>query len=117
MGSRGRKSAAELRVIRSDPEPKSPQPPSPPSHLGAPEQQLWADIHRDFSFDTKAAVAVLRTALEAHQRARECRERIACEGMTVEGRDGQVKVHPLVAAERDSRAAWLSAIKSLGLEL
>ncbi len=58
-----------------------------------------------------------RVALEAHQRARECREQIDRDGLTIEGRDGQVKVHPLVAAERDARAAWLSAIKALGLEL
>jgi hypothetical protein len=37
--------------------------------------------------------------------------------MTVVGRDGQAKVHPLLAVERDARAAWLAAIKALGLEL
>ncbi len=117
MGNRGRKSAAELRVVRSEPEPKSPSLPPPPEHLGEPERQLWADVHRDFTLDTRAAVAVLVTALEAHQRARECREQIERDGLTVEGRDGQLRVHPLVAAERDARAAWLSAIKTLGLEL
>jgi len=60
---------------------------------------------------------VLTTALEAHKRAREAREAIARDGMTVVGRDGQAKVHPLLAVERDARAGWLAAIKQLGLEL
>jgi len=55
--------------------------------------------------------------LEAHQRARECREAILREGMTVVGRDGQAKVHPLLAVERDARQAFLSAVRTLGLEL
>jgi hypothetical protein len=59
----------------------------------------------------------LATALEAHQRARECREAIAAEDMTLTGRDGQAKVHPLLAVERDARAQWLAGIKALGLEL
>ena len=37
--------------------------------------------------------------------------------MTVTGRDGQAKVHPLLAVERDARQAWLAGIKALGLEL
>src|SRR5262249_45060165 len=35
----------------------------------------------DYEFSTKTAIAVLTTALEAHQRARECREAILREGM------------------------------------
>src|SRR5262245_11217449 len=56
----------------------------------------------------RARKTVLTTALEAHQRARECREAILREGMTVTGRDGQAKVHPLLAVERDGRSrSWL----------
>jgi hypothetical protein len=56
---------------------------------------------------------VLSTALEAHQRARECREVILRDGPTVTGRDGQLRVHPVLAVEHDARAAWVS--KLLGL--
>ena len=91
-------------------------PPSPPAHLGRPEQQIWRDVFSDFSLTARISGAVLATALEAHQRAREARETIASEGMIV-GRAGQGKVHPLLAVERDARQAWLSAIKALGLEL
>ena len=121
MAQRGRKSAASLSIIGVDPAGYRPHPipdpTPPPNHLGEPERQIWAGVFRDFDLTTEAAVAVLVTALEAHQRARECREAIARDGMTVEGRDGQAKVHPLLSVERDARAAWLAGLRTLGLEL
>jgi P27 family predicted phage terminase small subunit len=123
MVQRGRKSSASLVVVpvqrRGDLYPPASNlspPPPPPEHLGKPEQKIWATVFGDFNM-TQTAHAVLITALEAHQRARECREIIKREGMTITGRDKQAKVHPLLAVERDARQAWLSAIKTLGLEL
>jgi hypothetical protein len=111
MVQRGRKSAAQLAVIPlkqsaygSRPEFKSPPP---PEHLGAPERLIWADACRDLNL-SPTALSVLATGLEAHMRARQCRQQIEAEGMTHMGRDRQVKVHPLLAVERDARAAWLS---------
>jgi P27 family predicted phage terminase small subunit len=121
MNQRGRKSRAALTVVGLQPAALQPRPesnpPEPPDHLGEPERQIWAGVFRDFDLSTEASIAVLCTALEAHQRARECREAVARDGMTLEGRDGQLKVHPLVAAERDARAAWLAGIRALGLDL
>jgi P27 family predicted phage terminase small subunit len=71
----------------------------------------------DYERKTRTAINVLATCLEAHMRAREARELVEREGMTVVGRDGQTKVHPLLAVERDARQAWLAGIKALGLEL
>jgi P27 family predicted phage terminase small subunit len=85
--------------------------------LGKPEKEIWRGVFDDYNLPTKAAVAVLTTALEAHQRQREAREAIKRDGMTVMGRDGQIKVHPLLAVERDARQAWFAGIKALGLEL
>ena len=120
MAQRGRKSAAALALVPLEPASLRQRhqfdPPSPPAHLGRPEQQIWRDVFSDFSLTARISGAVLATALEAHQRAREARETIASEGMIV-GRAGQGKVHPLLAVERDARQAWLSAIKALGLEL
>ena len=92
-------------------------PTPPPDHLGEPERQIWAGVFRDFDISTDAGIAVLTTSLEAHQRARECREAILKDGMVVTGRDGQAKVHPLLSVERDARAAWLAGLRTLGLEL
>jgi hypothetical protein len=121
MGARGRKSRAELSVVpfqlASIPPHTDVEPPAPPDHLGEPERQIWRGIFRDYGLTADVATAILATALEAHQRARVCREAIAVEGMTVTGRVGQTKVHPLPAVERDARAQWFAGIRALGLEL
>jgi P27 family predicted phage terminase small subunit len=124
MAQRGRKSRAALAVIgigsavvRPHPARTEFDPPQPPSHLGELERAIWAGVFRDYNLSADVASAVLTTALEAHQRARECREAVFRDGMTVVGRDGQTKVHPLLAVERDARAQWLAGVKALGLEL
>ena len=116
MAQRGRKSAAALALVPHEAPTMQFDPPSPPAHLGKPEQQIWRDVFHDFTLSARISGAVLATALEAHQRAREARETINREGMIIGGR-GQGRIHPLLAVERDARAAWLSAIKALGLEL
>ena len=73
------------------------EPPPPPAHLGEPERAIWRHVFEDFS-------GTSRLAFERN-------------GATVDGRDGQLRAHPLLAVERDSRAAWLQAVKLLGLEL
>lgn len=117
MVQRGRKSRAQLAMSSLDREETKSEPPKPPDHLGDPERLIWEQVFNDFDLPTDTAAAVLATALEAHQRARACREAIARDGMTVTGRDGQAKPHPLLAVERDARQAWLSALKALGLDL
>jgi P27 family predicted phage terminase small subunit len=113
-----RKSKAELSLVPFEPDrlPSALVPP-PPKHLGDEEKRIWRDVFVDFELPTKAGLHVLTSALEAHQRVRECRAAIKHEGLTVEGRDGQLRPHPLLAAERDARASWLAGIKLLGLEL
>jgi hypothetical protein len=90
---------------------------SPTDHLGEPERQIWDHVFADYQLSNQTAIDVSVTALEAHQRAREAREAVGREGMTITGRDGQAKGHPLLAVERDARQAWLAGIKAPGLEL
>ncbi len=123
MKQRGRKSAAALAVLRG-PRLVASQPidddllllPPPPAHLAAAERQIWNDVVRDWR-GTAASYAVLVAGLEAHQRARECREIISAEGLTVTGRDGQAKSHPLCTVERDSAAAFQRTFRSLGIKM
>jgi P27 family predicted phage terminase small subunit len=118
---RGRKSIYDLIEPVALREQLAPVPRrtrrQPPDHLGEPERDIWKHVLGDYDLSTETAFAVLTTALEAHQRAREAGETVLREGMQVAGRDGQAKVHPLLAVERDARAAWLAAVKQLGLEL
>ena len=88
----------------------------PPDHLGEPECEIWDDVIRDFK-GSRASYFVLLSWLEAHMRARQARETIDDEGMTIIGRDGQPKAHPLCTVERDARRAFQQTFRSLGIKL
>lgn len=88
-----------------------------PKHLEPFEAALWGEIIQAHDFDDVAALALLRTCMESHQRARRCREAIDRDGEAIKDRFDQLKPHPLLAAERDARAAFLSAMKAVSLDL
>jgi phage terminase small subunit len=88
----------------------------PPAHLEPIEQKLWRDLAGAGKLRTPGDLALLRTSLESHQRARRCREAIEAAGEFVLDRFGQTKPHPLLAAERDSRAAFLRGLIALNIE-
>ena len=130
MAHRGRKSRAELAVIENEKiyppvfrssvivdRPSTLDHPTPPAHLGKAEHEIWHHVFSDYELTTQTAVDVLTTALEAHQRCREAGEQIRAEGMTIAGRDGQQKVHPLLAVERDARQGFFAGLKALRIEL
>jgi|SRR5215467_388196 len=118
MKQRGRKPAS-LALIRTGPRLVSSaqveNPPPPPEDLGEPERQIWRDIVADWR-GPRLSYAVLADALKAHQCARKCSEVVAAEGMTVEGRDGQLKAHPLLAIERSAIASYQRQLKVLGIK-
>jgi len=96
---------------------RAPDLPRPPKHLESTERKLWNQLVSAFDFGDAASQAILRTALEAHMRARRCREAIDRDGEAVKDRFDQIKPHPLLAAERDARAAFISSMRSLNLDL
>jgi hypothetical protein len=118
MKQRGRKPAS-LSLIRSAPRLVSSSPvensPPPPDDLGEPEREIWRDIVADWR-GPRLSYAVLGDALRAHQTAREARATVAEEGMTVVGRDNQVRAHPLLAIERSAIASYQRQLKVLGIK-
>lgn len=78
---------------------------------------MWAEILKEYSIDDAAGLRILRVALEAYDRAQAARASIDRDGMTVHDKFGQVKPHPLLPIERDSRAAFLAGLKALNLDL
>jgi hypothetical protein len=78
---------------------------------------MWTAIVRENFFDGEAALSILRSALEAHQRARTCREAVDRDGAIYRDRFDQPKPHPLIAAERDARAAFIAGMRALNLDL
>lgn len=88
-----------------------------PTHLSTAAKKLWNDIFTEYAIDDAAGRAILRAALEAFDRSQDARKAINKDGMTVTGRDGQKRSHPLQTVERDNRAAFLAGLKALNLDL
>lgn len=91
--------------------------PQTPEHLSEDAREMWDKFVTEFDLCDTPGQAILRNALEAWDRAQAAREAIDSDGMTVRGSDGQLKVHPLITTERDSRAAFLSGLKALRLDI
>jgi P27 family predicted phage terminase small subunit len=121
MKQRGRKSRASLtvvgapRLLSTISPATSDNPPPPIPDLEEPELEIWRDIVAEYK-GPRASYRILADALKARQTARQAREIIDDEGMTVTGRDGQTKAHPLLAVERSATASYQRQLKALGIK-
>jgi hypothetical protein len=105
------------------PMPIRPAKPEAPAHLAPEEAALYAQITRAYGIKDEAAQKILEEGLRSLQIARECAAEIKLQGRIVwDGRDdagrgiGKQKLNPLCNLERDSRAAFLGALRLLNLE-
>lgn len=88
-----------------------------PKHLSGEAKKIWKDLLDEYGIEDIAGLKILHVALEAFDRAQAARAAIDKEGMTVTDKFKQVKPHPLLPIERDSRAAFLAGLKALQLDL
>jgi phage terminase small subunit len=88
-----------------------------PAHLARTEGDLFAKIVRAYGLHDEVSRQILAEACTSLMRAREARETIDKEGVSFRDRWGQIKANPVCAIERDARAAALSALRQLNLEL
>ncbi|MFO7606171.1 MAG: hypothetical protein R6W72_07725 [Desulfurivibrionaceae bacterium] len=88
-----------------------------PDHLSKDAGDIWRGLMDEFDLDDTAAQKILSVALEAYDRAQAARIAINRDGMVVRDKFDQIKPHPLLANERDSRAAFLAGLKALNLDL
>ncbi len=86
-------------------------------HLEPPERKLFREFCDSGDFSDTYSQKLLLTAMEAHQRARKARETIDIDGMCTLDKWGQKKSHPLLTVERDSRSAFLTAMKMLNIDV
>ena len=87
-----------------------------PKHLSREAKIIWKGIVLEYAITDIAGLRILMVALEAYDRAQAARRQIDQEGMTVKDKYDQIKQHPLLPVERDSRAAFLAGLKALNLE-
>lgn len=90
--------------------------PAAPRHLSAPAKRLFGDVLADYQLEAHHR-AILVKSLEAWDRAETARRIVDTEGLVIETRLGEKKAHPATAIERDSRAAFLSGMRQLGLDV
>jgi len=88
----------------------------PPAHLTREAKKIWSELLTEYDITDAAGLRILRVSLEAFDRAQAAREQIDRDGMTVQDKFQQVKPHPLLPIERDSRAAFLAGLKALNLD-
>lgn len=92
------------------------RPAGAPEHLSDGAAERWEELRLEWRIEDRAGLMLLTKACEAWDRAERCRIRIDADGEAIEDRFGQFKPHPLLACERDSRAAFASLIRQLGIE-
>jgi hypothetical protein len=89
-----------------------------PAHLATQEADLYGQIVRAYALHgDEVSLRILEEACASLQRARLARETIDREGMTYRDGKNKPKPHPLLVAERDSRAAALAGFRQLNLEM
>lgn len=115
MTQRGRKSLSKLSIVSAAYRPPRQAEPPPP-HLGKPEKDLWHRIHAEHDIEGPVATALLVAALEAHHRARSCREQIEKEGLVIKARGGP-KHHPLLGPERAARQQMVACFRKLQVQI
>jgi P27 family predicted phage terminase small subunit len=89
----------------------------PPKALSGEARTLWRRLTTENDISDGAGRLILQTGMEAFDRMRSAQAQVLREGATTTDRFGQVKAHPLLTVERDSRAAMLAALRQLNLDL
>ncbi|MEX2400559.1 MAG: P27 family phage terminase small subunit [Rhodothermales bacterium] len=85
-------------------------------HLQDHTQQWVRDLVRSYTFEP-VQLKLLILAAEAHERCSEAREQLKRDGITIKDRFDQIKRHPAVQIERDSRLSFSKLMRQLKLDL
>ncbi len=88
--------------------------PPAPADLSPEAQALWRATTRVYELRPDE-LTLLRLALEALDRANQARQRLAEEGILLEGRYGP-RVHPAIAIERSATLTFARLMRQLGLD-
>ena len=88
-----------------------------PSHLSPEAKKIWKKLVTEYGISDAGGLEILRAGLEAFDRAQSARAKIDKTGLMYFDRFKSPKMHPLLPVERDSRAAFLQALKQLCLDV
>jgi P27 family predicted phage terminase small subunit len=112
-----RRSKAELvtaRLVDADYAVEAPPPP-PPNHLSDAAKAWWVEITSEFIL-LPHHFKILELAADAWDRTVQARELLRRDGLISSTAAGDPKGHPAAVIERDSRAAFMAALRELDLD-
>ncbi len=88
-----------------------------PKALSREAKGWWKRLVTEYGLDDEAGLLLLQIALESFDRMRSAQAAIDKDGPSVRDRWGQVKPHPLLTTERDSRSGMLAALRAMNLDV
>ena len=88
-----------------------------PATLSAEARIWWARLLDEYGIDDPAGLLLLQILFEAFDRMRGAQRRIKKDGSIIKDRFDQLRAHPAITTERDSRAQMLMAMKNLNLDI
>jgi P27 family predicted phage terminase small subunit len=88
-----------------------------PKGLSVDAKTWWKRLHDEFDLEDEGAAFLLESAIRSFDRMNQAAELVEKHGVCTLDRYQQLKPNPAVAAERDARAAMLSAFKALNLDV
>jgi phage terminase small subunit len=83
--------------------------------LSASSKRWYSEVVADYDLQSHH-LRLLQVAAEAWDRLQQARAVIKRDGIVVEDRYGSPKNHPALSTERDSRIAFVRAVRELDLE-
>ena len=90
--------------------------PKAPQHLRPATKRWFNHVAAEWSLE-QHHIRLLTVAAETWDRLTQAREVLAEKGLTFEDRFGTPRARPEVAIERDSRTAFMRAIRELDLDI
>jgi P27 family predicted phage terminase small subunit len=88
-----------------------------PKTLSNEAKRWFRQIVAEYGIDDPGGLLFLQTALESFDRMREAQKTISEQGATFTDRFNQVKSHPALVTERDTKSQMLLALKALNLDI
>lgn len=86
-----------------------------PPHLRTETQAWFLSVLKDYSLEPHH-VRLLQLAAEAWDRAQDARTEIDRDGLTFRDDRGNIRPHPAIAIERDSRTGFARILRELDLD-
>lgn len=90
-------------------------PSAAPDHLEDATAEWFDSVVASYDLEPHY-LRMLTLAAEAWDRSQQAREQLATAGITFTDQNGNPRVHPCVAIERDARLAFVRIIRELDLE-